>query len=170
VAFYNDWLDYFFDDDDLHFRAVVIPRKSVLRHEDFGHTHDDWYYKMLFTLVSPLLKPEDRHRIYLDYKDTHSGAKASKLHEVLCGSAYDFNRSIIEHVQPVVSHESELMQLCDLFIGAVGYANRNLSGSSAKVRLVERMRARSGLSLIRSTLLNATKVNLLLWEGGRSRP
>lgn len=170
VLFYSDWLDYFFDDDDLHFRAVVIPRKSVLRHEDFGHTHDDWYYKMLFTLVSPLLKPEDRHRIYLDYKDTHSGAKASKLHEVLCGSAYDFNRAIIERVQPVVSHESELMQLCDLLIGAVGYANRNLTSSSAKTRLVGRMRARSGLSLTQTTLLNATKVNLMLWEGGRNRP
>lgn len=169
VSFYSDWLDYFFDDDDLHFRAVVIPRKSVLRHEDFGHTHDDWYYKMLFTLVSPLLKPEDRHRIYLDHKDTHSGAKATKLHDVLCSSAYDFNRAIIERVQPVVSHESELMQLCDLLIGAAGYANRNLSGSSAKMRMVERMRARSGLSLTRSTLLNASKVNLLLWEGGRNR-
>jgi Protein of unknown function (DUF3800) len=170
VEFYCDWLDFFFDDDDLHFRAVVIPQKSALRHDDFGHTHDDWYYKMLFTLVSPLLKPEDRHRIYLDHKDTHSGAKATKLHEVLCSSAYDFNRAIIERVQPVVSHESELMQLCDLLIGAVGYANRNLGGSSAKMRLVARMRQRSGLSLTRSTLLNATKVNLLHWEGGRNRP
>jgi hypothetical protein len=170
VAFYSDWLDYFFDDDDLHFRAVVIPSKTLLRHGDFGHSHDDWYYKMLFTLVSPLLKPEDRHRIYLDHKDTHSGAKAGKLHEVLCSNAYDFNRDIIERVQPVVSHESEQMQLCDLLIGTVGYANRNLSGSSAKMRLVERMRARSGLSLTRTTLLKATKVNLLLWEGGRNRP
>ena len=169
-SFYIDWLDYFFDDDDLHFRAVVIPNKSSLRHEDFGHTHDEWYYKMLFTLVSRLLKPENRHRIYLDHKDTHSGAKATKLHDVLCSNAYDFNRSIIERVQPVLSRESELVQLCDLLIGAVGYANRNLSGSSAKTRLVERMRARSGLALTRSTLMNAEKVNLLRWEGGRNRP
>ena len=61
--FYQDWMDYFFDDDDLNFRAVVIARKSELCHEVLGHTHDDWYYKMLFTLVSPLLKPENRHRI-----------------------------------------------------------------------------------------------------------
>jgi hypothetical protein len=167
VAFYHDWLDYFFDDDDLHFRAVVIPHKSALRHDDFCQTHDEWYYKMLFTLVSPILKPENRHRIYLDHKDTHSAAKAAKLHEVLCASAYDFDRSIIERVQPVVSHESELLQLCDLLIGTVGYANRGLSGSAAKVRLVARMKARSGLSLTRSSLLNATKVNLFRWEGGK---
>jgi hypothetical protein len=170
VSFYADWLDYFFDDDDLHFRAVVVPNKSVLSHGDFGHSHDDWYYKMLFTLVSPLLKPENRHRIYLDHKDTHSAAKAAKLHDLLCNSAYDFDRSIIERVQPVVSHESELLQLCDLLIGAVGYANRGLSGSPAKTKLVERMRARSRLTLTRTTLLNATKVNLLRWEGGRNQP
>ena len=169
VTFYGDWLDYFFDDDDLHFRAVVVPQKSALRHTDFGETHDDWYYKMLFTLVSPLLKPENRHRIYLDHKDTHSAAKAAKLHEVLCSSAYDFDRSIIERVQPVLSHESELLQLCDLLIGAVGYANRGLSGSPAKSRLVARMKARAGLSLTRSSLLSATKVNLLRWEGGMNR-
>ena len=167
VAFYQDWLDYFFDDDDLRFRALVIPHKSALLHGEFGQTHDEWYYKMLFTLVSPLLKPENRHRIYLDHKDTHSGTKAAKLHEVLCSSSYDFDRSIIERVQPVVSHEVELLQLCDLLIGAVGYANRGLESSEAKMILVNRMRKRSGLSLTRSSLLSATKVNLFRWEGGR---
>lgn len=167
VAFYQDWMDYFFDDDDLRFRAVVIPRKSALRHGDFGQTHDEWYYKMLFSLVSPLLKPENRHRIYLDRKDTHGAAKAAKLHEVLCGSRYDFDRSVIERVQPVLSHESELLQLCDLLIGAVGYANRGLSGSAAKMRLVARMKERSHLVLTRSSLVNATKVNIFHWEGGK---
>ena len=103
--------------------------------------------------------------IYLDHKDTHSAAKASKLQDVLRENAYDFDRSIIERVQPVVSHESELLQLCDLLIGAVGYANRGLTGSRAKTQLVARMRHRSRLSLTKSTLVSATKVNLLLWEG-----
>jgi hypothetical protein len=166
VDFYRDWLDYFFDDDDLHFRAVVIGRKSELRHTDFGQTHDEWYYKMLFTLVSPLLKPENRHRIYIDHKDTHSASKAVKLHEVLCSSSYDFDRTIIERVQPVVSHESELLQLCDLLVGAVGYVNRGLTGSSSKLELVSRMQERSRLSLTRSSLLRAEKVNVFHWQGG----
>lgn len=167
VEFYRDWLDYFFDDDDLHFRAVVIGRKSELRHEDFSQTHDEWYYKMLFTLVSPLLSPGKCHRIYIDHKDTRSAAKAYKLHEVLCNSRLDFDRRIIERVQPVSSRESELLQLCDLLIGAVGYVNRGLATSPAKRRLVERMRERSGLNLMQSSLLGATKVNLFHWEGGR---
>jgi hypothetical protein len=168
AAFYQDWIDYFFDDDDLHFRGVVIPDKTELTHEAFDQTHDDWYYKMLFTMLKVVLSDKIRHRIYIDLKDTHSASKAAKLHEVLCNSAYDFDKSIIERVQPVRSHEVELLQLCDLLIGALGYANRGLSTSVAKTQLVQRIRERSHLSLTRNTLLRASKINLLIWEGGRS--
>lgn len=30
--FYKDIIDYFFDDDNLHFRALIVPDKSVLNH------------------------------------------------------------------------------------------------------------------------------------------
>jgi hypothetical protein len=50
LGFYMEVLNYFFDDDDLHFRAWVA-HKAGLRHADFGQTHADWYYKMMFGLV-----------------------------------------------------------------------------------------------------------------------
>ena len=164
VAFYTEWLDYFFDDDDLHFRAVVIPDKSRLRHADFGQSHDGWYYKMYFTLLEVLLTPDDRYRIFIDRKDTRSGAKVAELHDVLCNNAYDFDRRIIEQVQPVVSHEVELLQLCDLLTGAVGYANRGLKSNAGKVALVERIKSRSGYDLAHTTLLRERKFNLLRWS------
>src|SRR5205809_5554980 len=55
VALYLDILDYFFDDDDVHFRALIIPEKKRLKHDAFGQTHDTWYYKMYFTLLKALL-------------------------------------------------------------------------------------------------------------------
>lgn len=166
LDFYLAWIDYFFDDDDLSFRAVVVPDKTVLQHGSRGHTHNDWYYKMLFTLLKVLLKPQNKYRIYIDHKDSQSGIKVAKLHEVLCNNHYDFDRKIIERVQSVISHDSELLQLCDLLIGAVGYENRGLSSSTAKLALVKRVKDRSKLTLERSTLLGASKVNLLRWEAG----
>jgi len=32
--FYLALMDYFFDDDDLHFRALIVPDKSRLRHAE----------------------------------------------------------------------------------------------------------------------------------------
>lgn len=65
-------------------------------------------------------------------KDTRGGPKTRKLHDVLATSLYDFDRECIERVQQVRSHESELLQLTDLLIGALTYANRGLASSTAK--------------------------------------
>ncbi len=169
AGFYGDVLDYFFDDDDLHYRALIVPDKSILRHGEFGHEHDTWYYKMYFDMLKVLLNPRDRYRIYLDIKDTRSSAKMAKLHDVLCNNMYDFEREVLERVEAVRSHEVEQIQLVDLLTGIVSYANRVLDTSPAKKALVERMRERSGYSLVRTTLLREEKVNLFRWEARESQ-
>jgi hypothetical protein len=162
-------MDYFFDDDDLHFRALVVPDKSKLDHEAFGQTHDDWYYKMYFDMLKVLFSPDARYRIYLDIKDTRGAAKVTKLHDVLCNNMYDFSRRIIERVQTVRSHEVEMLQLADLLIGTISYVNRGFTTSSAKLTLVERMRERSGYSLTRTTLYLEDKVNLFRWRASEGQ-
>jgi hypothetical protein len=164
VQFYLDVIDYFFDDDDLHFRALIVPDKSLLRHAEFGQSHDDFYYKMYFDMLKVLFSPDARYRVYLDIKDTRGAVKIAKLHDVLCNNQYDFSRQIIERVQLVRSHEVEPLQLADLLIGAVSYVNRNLSTSDAKQALVDRMRRRSGYGLTRTTLYREDKVNLFRWH------
>ncbi len=164
LPYYHAVLDYFLDDDDLHFRAWVA-HKAGLRHADFGQSHDDWYYKMMFGLFEPLLTPDACFRLYLDKKDTRSAQKVAKLHEVLCNNLYDFNRKIVERVQVVESHAVEQLQLADLLLGAVCYANRGLNQSAAKQALVERIRSRTGYSLTRPTLLREDKFNVFVWRG-----
>lgn len=164
VLFYQDFLDYFFDDDDLCYRGVVID-KSQIDHNGYGQDHDDWYYKMWFTLLSPLIHPDRRHRIYIDVKDTRSQHKVDQLRDVLCNSRYDFRGELIERIQQVRSHEVQHVQLADLLTGAVAGANRQDITSPAKRAIIERMQARSHLTLKRTTLVRATKVNLMHWVG-----
>lgn len=164
VRFYLDVMDYFFDDDDLHFRALIVPDKSALCHEAFGQCHDDWYYKMYFDMLKVILSPTAKFRIYLDIKDTRSAAKVAKLHEVLCNKFYDFSQEIIERVQIVRSHEIEALQLADLLIGAIAYLNKGRSGNAGKEELVARMKERSHYSLTLTTLLREEKVNLFRWH------
>lgn len=164
IRLYLDLIDYFFDDDDLHFRCLVVPDKAKLNHAVHHQTHDTWYYKMYFDMLKVILSPKDHYRIYLDIKDTRSATKVAKLHEVLSNNIYDFQRKIIERVQNVHSHEIELLQLADLMIGAISYVNRGLASSSAKVALVDRIKKRSGYSLTKSTLLKESKFNYFIWQ------
>ena len=162
-GFYLDLVDYFFDDDDQHFRALIVPDKSKLTHKTFEQDHDTWYYKMYFDLLKVLIHPKAQYSIYLDIKDTRSAAKVAKLHEVLCSNLYDFEQRVIPRVQVVRSHEVEQVQLADILIGAVSYANRGLRGNEGKTAIVERVRKRSSYSLTHSTLLKEEKFNLFRW-------
>lgn len=164
VSFYSDLINYFFDENYLSFRVLVVPDKSKLQHEILGQTHDEWYYKMYFTLLKAIIDPNCKYRIYLDIKDTRGKAKVNKLHEVICNSKYDFNRQIVERIQPVHSCEVEQVQLADLLTGAVGYANRQLNSSDAKIAVVDLLMKRSGYSLTQSTLLREKKFNILIWH------
>jgi hypothetical protein len=164
-ALYLDLIDYFFDDDDLHFRALIVPDKSLLRHDAIpGQDHDTWYYKMYFDMLKVILRPDARYRIYLDIKDTRGAKKAAKLHDVLCNDKYDFSHEVIERLQLVHSHEIEQLQLADLLIGAVAYLNRGLEGNAGKMVVIQRMQQRSGYCLTKTTLLKEEKINIFRWH------
>lgn len=173
---YLDLADYFFDEQDLHFRGVLIACKSALDHLAFDQTHDTWYYKMCFTLLEPLIDPENRYCVYLDIKDTRSEHKRARLEEVLRTSRYDSVGTIIERVQQIRSHESGLMQLADLLIGAIAHHNRSQTGdlqgratSQAKREIIRRIQQRSGKSLVNTTWLRESKLNMLRWQPGGKR-
>ena len=166
IDFYMDVVNYFFDNSDLHFRVIVVPDKQELHHEIFCQSHDDFYYKIYFDMLKTIFEPNGGYNIYLDIKDTRGQRKVEKLHEVLCNSKYDFNRKLIKKVQQVRSHEVELVALADLLIGAVSYLHRGKTTSEAKLKLIERIKQRSGYSLTSSTLYRESKFNVFVWKGG----
>lgn len=168
LAFYLDLVDAFFSDDRLHFRAVVIP-KNELNHLEFDQSHDDFYYKMYFRLLNVIFESRNRYRIYLDIKDTRSENKVRRLHLYLSRAQYDFGKEMIEWVQQVESHEVAQLQIADLFIGAIGYLNRELTSSPAKLAIIKRIQERSGFGLKRSTILGERKFNLFFWQPRETR-
>ncbi|MCL1078805.1 DUF3800 domain-containing protein [Parashewanella spongiae] len=163
LGFYMDLLDFFFDDDDLHFRGLVAD-KTKLDHGRFNQDHDDWYYKMYFTMLKAILEPQSQYRIYIDIKDTLGHEKITRLHKVLCNTTYDFSQRIIKDVKRIHSHEAEQLQLADLLIGALAYLHRDLNSNNAKVALINRIKERSCYSLKQTTLARENKFNLLVWD------
>lgn len=51
LAYYKDVMNYFFDNQDLHFRVLIVKDKSELNHAAFHQTHDSFYYKMYFAIL-----------------------------------------------------------------------------------------------------------------------
>ena len=160
---YLDLVNYFFDVDLLHFRALVAP-KDGLRHKEHHQSHDEWYYKMYFDMLKIIFSPKGKYFVYLDIKDTRGGKKVKVLQDVLCNNIYDFNREIISRIQIIRSEESQIMQLADVLIGVLSYVNRELSENPAKMALVNTVRTRTGYSLTKSTLCREEKFNIFCWR------
>ena len=164
IEYYKDVINYFFDDDDLQFRVLVVSNKTDIDYEKFNHTHDTFYYKMYFGMLKAILNPENSHHIYIDIKDTKSKEKVHKLEQVLRNDKYDYSKEIIKKVQQVRSHEVEILQLADLLVGATAYVHRGLANSKAKNELINLIKHRSKYSLTKSTLLKERKFNVFIWE------
>jgi hypothetical protein len=101
----------------------------------------------------------------VDIKDTQGSRKVKKLRDVLCNNMYDFDGTIIHKIQQVHSKEVEILQLTDVLIGALQFLNRTDIKSEAKKQIIERIKARSGYDLHKSTLLREPKMNIFYWEG-----
>ncbi len=164
IEFYQDLLNFFFNNAYLSFRGVIATNKRYLNHDVFHQTHDIWYYKMYYLLLRHIIHIGDQYRIYIDIKDSRGIYKVNKLQEVLNRSLYDFYNETVERIQIVRSEEIEILQLADLLIGAVSYANRLLDTSLAKLQLADCIRRMSGINLNYSTPLYESKFNLFVWH------
>ena len=152
-GFYADLIDYFFT-TDLQFRAVVV-EKTKIKLEGNPFEYDEFYYKMFYQLIYHKLNMEHQYNVYLDIKDTLSAGKVRKLKEVL-----NLNYGSIRNLQNIRSHESQLMQLTDLLMGAISYKLRGLNKVIAKNRLIEKIEQHTSLPLTRSTAKSHSKFNL----------
>lgn len=169
IEFFKELIGYFFEKKGLSFRAVIATGKKQLDHNQYNNNkYDDWYYKMYYQLLNPLIEDNSRYRIFIDVKDTLGGSKVKKLHEILSYNIYDFNQDIIKDIRLVHSNESEIMQLADLFIGALAFYHRGFyddgQKSQAKKAIVSEIMRISGSNLNSSTNKYEEKFNLFIWQ------
>lgn len=151
--FYVELIEYFFA-NDLQFRAIVVPKEKI-NNDIFNQNFDEFYYKMYFQLLNHKINMENKYNIYLDIKDTLSASKVKKLKDIL-----NIKYSSINNLQNIHSHESILMQLTDVLMGAIAYHLRGLNKVVAKTKLIEKIQKHAALPLSGSTTRNFEKFNL----------
>ena len=150
--FYSDLIDYFFL-NDLKFRAIIVDKSQIDENRP-GFTYNEFYFKMYYQLIHNKLDFECNYNVYFDIKDTCSQAKLRKLKDIL-----KLNTSL-RSFQFIRSHESHLMQLTDLIMGAINYKLRNETKVTAKTKLIEKIESHSKILINKPTPKNEDKLNL----------
>jgi hypothetical protein len=162
--FYLELVRFFFSEPQLHFRGLVVLDKSRLDHTQFNEgSHDTFYYKMYFSLLNKILSPDSRYNLYFDIKDTRSRIKLRKLKEVLCFDKYDFTSQMINHIQNIHSHESDVLQMTDFLLGSLSHFHRRIPGNTTKNAIIDEIQRLARNPALTSTPLCENKFNLFLF-------
>ncbi len=160
---YEELVDLFFDNTFLSFRAVVALNKSHLNYKKFHLSHDDWYQRIYFLTLREMIDIGHIYHVYVDIKDTKGSEKIDKLREVLNNVVGYFYEETVKNIQLLRSDQVQLLQLADLFIGAVSYSNRGLDSNPAKMQLIQHIEEVGGRSLKITSPKSESKINIFRW-------
>ena len=154
---YAELVDWFFM-NDLEFRAVVVD-KSQIDEKRADYSFNDFYFRMYFQLLHTKVDFQNRYNVFLDIKDTCSGEKLEKMKKIM-----SYNSSI-GTLQFIPSRESVFIKLADVLMGAINYNLRIQKGDVkgnviAKLKLIEKIKRHSNISLNTTTPLSRNKFNL----------
>jgi len=156
--FYRELIDYFFV-SDMKFKATFIPNKKENVHNLYGYSHDEFYYIVYFYTMRNFMNISHDYKIYLDYKDINGGKRITKLQEKLGRNTKKCDIYIIQ------SQESQILQVCDLFIGAISYKNRNDIEKRSEIKnfIISYIESKTKFALI-STPPWEEKFNIFKWN------
>lgn len=161
LQMYHDICRYFIQEDCIRFRAVLVPDKTKLNHKAFDQTQDVFYFKMFYYVLNEVIIKDNLYKIYFDYKDKYENQQIIDLFKYVVSNT-KIERESISH-QLVHSHESQLIQLTDLLIGAVGYKARLDLTNNAKSNIVHYLEEELKID-INQTTSHFDKFNILRWK------
>lgn len=159
LDFYLDIIKYFFNDDDMDFRTIVIDAAKI-NNDKFNNSDQELgYYKFYYELLNHWIKRDTFYRIYTDQKTNCDASRLRELRRIVNISCH--RTEPVLSIQAINSKESVILQIENILMGAVGYKyNWGLSGiSEPKNRVVQEIEKELGHK-IASTGKNVRKFNV----------
>lgn len=175
--FYDEIIEFFFNEEALKFQALLVPDKRILKHDIYNQGNADiFYYKVYYYIFKNLLENEINQnidtnvKIYLDYKDTRCGDRIKELLKVLHNKFKDKD-AIKFQCFTAQSHEANLIQFVDIFIGAIAYKARDDIEHKSKIKnhIAQKIQSLSNIKLELGTPPWENKFNIFRIELGKGR-
>lgn len=175
---YKRFVEYFFalnNTDNLHFHCIIIDNHQV-DHKKYNKGDKELgFYKFYYQLLLHCFGKEyyredenDRFIVHLDYRTTHYSLNTLKT--VLnrgIKKKYSIDTSPFVSIEPRESKKSELIQINDIILGAIGFQKNGydlLAGTrDSKKELVKYIAKQAGLpNLMQNSLWG--KIRFTIWN------
>ena len=159
MPLYKELIDYFID-STISFRVVTIINKQDLNHNLFNQTHNEFYNKTYYLVLKKIMNKHDKYQVYMDLKDTRGKEALQDLADVF-ENLHELPTPFMQHIR---ADESQLLQLVDLFTGAVSYKMRGLKESKIKLEIIDYIERRLNIHLNTTSSYNDKKFNRFIQD------
>ena len=169
LEYYKELINYFYNNDDIRIRILVAKNKENLNNDKYNNgDYQEWYYKMYYYLLDKFIDCNYDYYMLYDEKDKYTTYKMNKVKDII-KTKKSFNDP--EHfnfkIKQINSKESELMQLLDVIMGAVGYKNRGFlkkEKGETKKEIVNYIEEVFNKSISETTSPFESKFNIFIWS------
>lgn len=128
--FYFELIDLFMA-NDLGFKCIVVDKNKIDNERYNNGDSELGFYKFYYQMLKDSLETDYEYYIYLDWQQNKEQHRFSTLKFYLQRKLE--GRAKIACLEPVTSTNQALIELADLFMGAVGYQYNGLRSSPVKV-------------------------------------
>jgi len=162
--FYMSMIDLFLFEESLGFRCIIVDR-TRLDHKTYNLGDEELgFYKLYYQMLIHWLKPGFTYNIYCDMKSNKTRGRFVDLRDIMRRKLS--GKARIESLEQVTSTNQPLVQLADLFIGAVGYVWNDRKESEFKVEFCNKLSTKVGLTGLNvTTRLTEEKFNIFKFPG-----
>ncbi len=173
LPLYRDVVDLFlsYNPDDLEFHCIKADRQKIDYEIYHSNDKEEGFYKFYYQLLKNKFINGNTYYIFLDYKPTKLKNRVYVLEYYLKYRVAKYLKAIIKSVQAQQSSQSELIQLADLFAGAVNFDNNQIAPQSeSKKVFIEYLAAKlSKKNLKYCSLPSEKKFNIFCIEPGKNK-
>jgi len=154
--FYKEIVKLFFsyNENQMRFRAIMVEAKKVI----WSYHQDDkelGFYKFYYQLLNKWISDYNEYKIFVDVKKNRDLSRLKVLKDVLRNSS---KNAYIENIQALPSKEVVLIQMADLFLGAISAKlNNKILKNRAKINLISYIES---FKKIEPTFSNENKLNI----------
>ena len=160
-------IDLFFQTDYVSFTAIIIDKKKMNLDKYHDGNKELAFYKFYYLLLKHKLHSGNKYYISLDKKPVSVQSRVGVLKSFLTGFIKSSREDcVIKHLQEYSSQENILIQIADLFTGAIA-AKFNFGDqiqSSSKKLFIHYLEEKLEQKLNKGTSYFESKFNIFIWK------
>ena len=160
---YQDFVDLFFAHPAAHFRCLVVDSHQVDLRQYHNNDPETAFYNFYGLMLSRNMQRDNRYLVLTDERSNRERNRLSDLRDNInrYWQEQGASENIAVNVEPLNSKESDLLQIVDVLLGAVGYAIEEFTTSEARLELTRHIAARLGVEELRTH--RGRDTNFTIW-------